>query len=166
MPWLMVLAFRVCLHATCAGKESSAAIQPVFISVDPERDSVSQVRTYIKESHPRLIGLTGSAEQVSPLRAWTRPSSRRVSTQQTRQPGCLLQVKAAAKAYRVYYTKSSEEEDYLVDHSIIMYLINPDGEFVTFYGKNFDAPMLAQSLQGHLASWAQRNSSQQQQAST
>ncbi len=49
-----------------AGKESSAAIQPVFISVDPERDSVPQVRRYIKEFHPRLIGLTGSAEQVSP----------------------------------------------------------------------------------------------------
>ena len=50
----------------CAGKDSSAAIQPVFISVDPERDSVPQVRRYIKEFHPRLIGLTGSAEQVSP----------------------------------------------------------------------------------------------------
>ena len=49
----------------CAGKDSSAAIQPVFISVDPERDSVAQVRRYIKEFHPRLIGLTGSAEQVS-----------------------------------------------------------------------------------------------------
>lgn len=76
----------------------------------------------------------------------------------------LLQVKAAAKAYRVYYTKSSDDEDYLVDHSIIMYLVNPDGEFVTFYGKNFDASTLAQSLQGHLASWDQRKSSQKQAA--
>ncbi len=53
-----------------AGKNSSAAIQPVFISVDPERDSVPQVRRYIKEFHPRLIGLTGSAEQVSPTSAF------------------------------------------------------------------------------------------------
>ncbi len=78
----------------------------------------------------------------------------------------MSQVKAAAKAYRVYYTKSGDDEDYLVDHSIIMYLVNPDGEFVTFYGKNFDAPMLAKSLQGHLASWDDRKSSQQTQATS
>ena len=53
-----------------------------------------------------------------------------------------------------------------MDHSIIMYLVNPDGEFVTFYGKNFDAPTLAKSLQGHLASWTERKSSQQTQTST
>ena len=53
----------------------------------------------------------------------------------------------------MYYTKSGDDDDYLVDHSIIMYLVNPDGEFVTFYGKNFDAPSLAKSLEGHLASW-------------
>ena len=50
-----------------------------------------------------------------------------------------------------------------MDHSIIMYLVNPDGEFVTFYGKNFDAPMLAKSMQGHLATWDERKSSQQNQ---
>jgi protein SCO1/2 len=65
----------------------------------------------------------------------------------------------------VYYTKSGDDDDYLVDHSIIMYLVNPDGEFVTFYGKNFDAPSLAKSLEGHLTSWDVRKQRSQQQAS-
>lgn len=65
------------------------------------------------------------------------------------------QTDAAAKAYRVYHVKTGEEkdEDYLVDHSIIMYLLNPEAEFVTFYGKNFDAPTLAKSIKGHLDDW-------------
>ena len=39
-------------------------LQPVFISIDPERDSVPQVKEYVKEFHPRMIGLTGPAEKV------------------------------------------------------------------------------------------------------
>lgn len=62
-------------------------------------------------------------------------------------------MKEAARQYRVYYTKTNDEEDYLVDHSIIMYLINPEGDFVTFYGKNFTAEQLAQSVSEHIASW-------------
>ncbi|KVI11449.1 Copper chaperone SCO1/SenC, partial [Cynara cardunculus var. scolymus] len=71
-------------------------IVPVFISVDPERDTVEQVREYVKEFHPKLIGLTGHPDEI----------------------------KKAARAYRVYYMKTEEEgsdgSDYLVDHSIII----------------------------------------------
>lgn len=100
---------------------------PVFISVDPERDTVEQVAEYVKgdsvilhelhflylmsviccgilivvfifftEFHPKLIGLTGSPDEI----------------------------KSVARAYRVYYMKTAEEDsDYLVDHSIVMYVI-------------------------------------------
>ena len=44
-------------------------------------------------------------------------------------------------------------DDYLVDHSIIHYLINPAGEFVTFYAKSFSAEQMAESIAGHLADW-------------
>lgn len=44
-------------------------------------------------------------------------------------------------------------QDYLVDHSIIMYLVDPRGEFVQFFGKNFDAPALAKAIQGHVSGW-------------
>jgi SCO1/SenC len=69
------------------------------------------------------------------------------------RPALRVQTDAAAKAYRVYHMKTDESEDYLVDHSIIMYLVNPDGDFVQFFGKNVDAPGVAKAIQGHMASW-------------
>ena len=56
-------------------------------------------------------------------------------------------MKAAARAYRVYYTKTNDDpEDYLVDHSIIMYLLNPQGQFMAFYGKNLDRAELTDKI--------------------
>lgn len=59
--------------SACGGTESVVAVtdaggqqvKPVFISIDPERDSPQQVKQYVKEFHPKLLGLTGSVEQVS-----------------------------------------------------------------------------------------------------
>mmetsp|Transcript_6143 Transcript_6143/g.10662 ORF Transcript_6143/g.10662 Transcript_6143/m.10662 type:complete len:290 (+) Transcript_6143:155-1024(+) len=107
-------------------KTSGEKIQPVFISLDPERDNVAQVRAYVTEFHPRLIGLTGAKE------------------------ACV----AAAKAYRVYFTKANQtEEDYLIDHSIIHYLIDPEGAFVGFYGKNMDANAIGKSITDQVQKW-------------
>lgn len=47
-----------------AEKDSGVAVRPVFITLDPDRDSVPQVAEYIAEFHPRLVGLTGSTEEV------------------------------------------------------------------------------------------------------
>ncbi|KAH0739561.1 hypothetical protein KY290_038266 [Solanum tuberosum] len=101
-------------------KETSGIeIVPVFISVDPERDTVEQVGEYVKEFHPNLIGLTASPEEI----------------------------KKTARAYRVYYMKTEEEgSDYLVDHSIVMYLMDPKMEFVKFFGKNNDVDMLTDGI--------------------
>lgn len=63
------------------------------------------------------------------------------------------QVKNAAKAYRVYFTKTDDTDDYLVDHSIIMYLIDPKGKFVSFYGKNYTADQLAAAISTQLDVW-------------
>lgn len=99
--------------------KSGFEIVPVFISVDPERDTVEQVGEYVKEFHPKLIGLTGDPDEV----------------------------KKAARAYRVYYMKTEEEgSDYLVDHSIIMYLMDPNMEFVKFFGKNNDVDALTEGI--------------------
>lgn len=100
-------------------KRDNIQITPVFISVDPERDSVEQIREYVKEFHPRLIGLTGRPEEI----------------------------KQVARAYRVYYMKTGEEDaDYLVDHSIIIYLMDPNMEFVKFFGKNYDVSGLVDGI--------------------
>jgi protein SCO1/2 len=77
--------------------------QTVFISVDPARDTVAQMRAYVaNDAFPRrLIGLTGSPAQVG----------------------------AAAKAYHVYYQKQGTGEDYQVGHAAYSYLMTPKGSF-------------------------------------
>jgi protein SCO1/2 len=110
-------------------KQVGVQVQPIFVSVDPARDTPARIKAYCKEFHPRLMGLTGSEEAV----------------------------KAVSKAYRVYFHKTSDDDkDYLVDHSIIMYLMDPAGEFLTFYGKNFTAQQLADSICQHIANWKQQ----------
>ncbi|KAH1242105.1 Protein SCO1 1, mitochondrial [Glycine max] len=103
----------------CTEEKAGIETVPVFISVDPERDTVEQVGEYVKEFHPKLIGLTGSPDEV----------------------------KNVARAYRVYYMKTAEEDsDYLVDHSIVIYLMSPEMEFVKFFGKNNDVDSLADGV--------------------
>lgn len=101
-------------------EKAGKSVVPVFVSIDPERDTVKRVKEYVKEFHPKLLGVTGTVEAC----------------------------KAAAKQYRVYYHKTGDEDgdDYLVDHSIIMYLVDPAGEFVTFYGKNYEAAPMAEAI--------------------
>lgn len=63
-----------------------------------------------------------------------------------------------SKSYRVYFSKTGEDVgqgDYLVDHSIIHYLIGPDGEFITFYGKNFTAQQVTTALLEQMRDWQQ-----------
>jgi len=78
--------------------------QTVFVSLDPGRDTPAQMRAYVaNDAFPkRLVGLTGSPAQVD----------------------------AAAKAYRVYYLKVGEGDDYVVNHAAYSYLMNPRGGFV------------------------------------
>jgi protein SCO1/2 len=77
-------------------------VAPIFITVDPERDTPDQLKGYVAAFHPRMLGLTGSTEQIA----------------------------AVAKAYKVYYSKAqspSDTGDYQVDHTSFVYLMGPDG---------------------------------------
>uniref|UniRef100_A0A0G4H4G2 Thioredoxin domain-containing protein n=1 Tax=Chromera velia CCMP2878 TaxID=1169474 RepID=A0A0G4H4G2_9ALVE len=91
-------------------KKYGELVQPIFITVDPRRDDPDTVQEYCEEFHPRLIGLTGTEEDI----------------------------KGVTKAFRVYYNTGikSGEDDYLVDHSIIHYLMGKNGKFKDFFGKN------------------------------
>ncbi|KAI9594053.1 thioredoxin-like protein [Syncephalis fuscata] len=94
------------------------AVVPVFITLE-------RVRRYVKEFHPKMIGLTGTHEQIAQV----------------------------ARAYRVYYSKppdAQEGEDYLVDHSIFFYLMDPHGQLADFYGKDFSAEYVEKSIQKHM----------------
>ncbi|CAJ0875210.1 10257_t:CDS:2 [Entrophospora sp. SA101] len=100
-------------------------ITPIFISCDPHRDTVEVVREYLKDFHKDMVGLTGSFEKISKV----------------------------AKAYRVYFSKPpnvKEGEQYLVDHSIFFYLMNPNGEFVDAYGKSTSAKEVYNSVKNHI----------------
>jgi cytochrome oxidase Cu insertion factor (SCO1/SenC/PrrC family) len=102
------------------------AIQPVFISFDPERDTQEVLKQYVSNFHPRLMGLTGSPEEIA----------------------------AAAKAYRVYYSKvpnSSAPDTYLMDHSTITYLMDPQGKFLKHFSYSTDSASLAKALEQALA---------------
>ena len=83
-------------------------IKPIFITVDPKRDNVEIMAEYHSHFHPSFSNLTGTLDQI-----------RRV-----------------AKLYRVYYKKSdaSEAENYLMDHSSIMYVLSPEGEYINHFG--------------------------------
>jgi cytochrome oxidase Cu insertion factor (SCO1/SenC/PrrC family) len=102
--------------------EKAAKVQPIFISVDPARDTPEHLAEYVSFFHPRLIGLTGSEKQV----------------------------KEAARAYRVFYRigepQSDDPQDYLVDHTSIIYLVGPDGKLVTHFSHGTTPEAMAERL--------------------
>lgn len=90
-------------------KERGYDSQPVFISIDPERDTPEVVSDYAESLHEDMIALTGSPDQV----------------------------KAASKAYRTYFRKQDgDEEFYLVDHSTFTYLVMPESGFAEFFRRD------------------------------
>jgi len=109
-------------------KEHGTTIQPLFISVDPPRDTPAQIKTYLSEFHPRLVGLTGSYDAV----------------------------KAVCKAYRVYFStpaSAKPDDDYLVDHSIFFYFMDPDGQFVDAFGKETKAEEVITRVRKEIEEW-------------
>ena len=106
--------------------DKAARVQPLFITVDPARDTAERLKDYVGQFHPRLIGLTGSEAQVA----------------------------AVAKAYRVHRSKvvlaDAAPEDYLVNHSSITFLMGPVGSFVTLFPHDTQAAAMAAAIEKHL----------------
>lgn len=107
---------------------TSPAILPIFITCDPARDTPAVLDIYLREFHPDLIGLTGSWEQI----------------------------KDVCKKYRVYFSTPpgvKKGEDYLVDHSIYFYLMDPEGDFVEAIGRQHSPEQAAQVIREHVLDW-------------
>lgn len=89
------------------GDEHQEKVQPLFVTIDPERDTPEFLADYVAQFHPKIVGLTGSEEQIAQI----------------------------ARAYRVYYAKADtgDADFYLMDHSSFTYLMAPDGTNIAVF---------------------------------
>lgn len=98
-------------------------LQPVFVTIDPARDTPEALKSYLSNFAPGYVGLTGSAEDVAVM----------------------------ARAYRVYYAKVDNADapgSYTMDHSALIYLMDAKGRFLKhFTDKSGDAAALAQQIE-------------------
>jgi len=99
----------------------AAEVVPVFITLDPERDTQDVMADYVKNFGSRFVGLTGSPEAIA----------------------------AAAKAYRIEYSNFQEDKtkaDYSIDHSALVYLMGQDGEYITHFPYGTPASKMTETL--------------------
>lgn len=101
--------------------EVAARVQPIFITTDPERDTPAVLKEYVSAFHPRLIGLTGTPQEIA----------------------------AVAKEYGVYAVKQESEgsSDYLVNHSRLAFLFGPKGEPIALLPHEDGADAIAAELE-------------------
>ena len=102
-------------------------VAPIFITLDPERDTPEVTGDYVKNFGKNFVGLTGSPEAIA----------------------------EAAKAYRVAYSKFVPEgqqgsENYSVDHSALVYLMGPDGKYMTHFPYGTPAQKMSETLRRYL----------------
>ena len=120
---LVIIAQCLTLLGTAGDK-----VQPLFITVDPARDTPAVMSDYVASISPRFIGLSGSETDIA----------------------------AVAKAYRVHRAKylppaaSKDPGNYIVDHSSLKYLMGPDGQFRTLVPHNVSADRMAEILRPYL----------------
>nr|WP_315382120.1 SCO family protein [uncultured Sphingomonas sp.] len=94
-------------------------IVPLFITVDPERDGPAQLKQYVGNFHPRLVGLTGSPQSIAQV----------------------------AKEYAVAYMKQPTPSGYLMGHTEVAYLMGPDGKPITSLSLEKDPPAIVAELE-------------------
>jgi len=99
-------------------------VQPIFITIDPARDTVQQLAGYVPAFHKRLVGLTGTPEQIAQI----------------------------AKEYKVYYAKADgpDPKTYLMNHSSFVYLLDPAGKFLTVFSSDMDSEKMAAEIQKYM----------------
>lgn len=103
-------------------------VTPVFITCDPFRDSPEVLKEYLAEFHPDIIGLTGTYDQI----------------------------KAVCKAFRVYFSlppNLKANQEYLVDHSIFFYFMDPEGQYLDVFGKQYNHETAVEKMREHMEVW-------------
>jgi len=104
--------------------DRASRVQPVFITIDPARDTPDRLAEYVPLFDDRILGLSGTAAQVD----------------------------RAAKAFKVYYRKAETEaaSDYLMDHSLYVYLLGPDGKLLALFDNKATAEDITAALNHYI----------------
>ncbi|EPY49454.1 copper chaperone Sco1 [Schizosaccharomyces cryophilus OY26] len=104
-------------------------LNPLFITCDPARDPPSEIAQYLEDFHPKIVGLTGTHDEIKDI----------------------------CKKFRVYFSTPKDvdpqKDDYLVDHSVFFYLMDPNGQFVEVFGRNSTAEDMARAIGSYALSW-------------
>lgn len=107
-------------------EQAGERVQPLFITIDPARDTPAVLKNFVGNFHPRLIGLGGTEAQI----------------------------RRAAKAYRVHRSKliieGAAPGDYLANHSSLTYLMAPNGTFLTMFPHGSKPQFMAAAIRRHL----------------
>ena len=96
----------------------AAKVTPIFITIDPDRDTPAAMKSYAANFTPRLVALSGSPDAIA----------------------------ATAKLYRIYYKKVGEGADYSMDHTALVYLMGPDGNYLAHFSPEATADDIVKDL--------------------
>ena len=103
-----------------------ARVQPIFITIDPARDTTKQLAAYVPQFDKRLVGLTGTPQQIATV----------------------------AREYKVYYAKADQPggdpNSYGMNHSSFVYLMDPDGKFLTVFPSDMDGDKMAAEIRRYM----------------
>ena len=99
-------------------KKDGYEITPIFVSIDPKRDTTDRLKEYVEFFHPKMIGLTGTKNQLSDIE----------------------------KKYKVYKNIPDEKEGYLVNHSTFSYLVHHEKGFLEYYSRNNTSEEISNSI--------------------
>ncbi|MEM6622845.1 MAG: SCO family protein [Pseudomonadota bacterium] len=116
---------QVMADAVILLEERGIEVQPVFVTVDPERDDVEALASYVDGMHPRMMGLTGTKDEI----------------------------KSAADAYKVYFSRQEmpgSAAHYLMSHTAYMYFVMPEVGTVGVFRNGFPPEQIATDIEGVL----------------
>jgi protein SCO1/2 len=132
---LIYFGFTFCPDAcpTALGVMSSALdkldvaadrVVPILITIDPDRDKPAVLKDYVSNFHPRMVGLTGTPEQIAKV----------------------------AKSYRIFYQKApgASPDEYVMDHTTLIYLMDGDGKYITHFGPDATPDQISDEIRKHL----------------
>jgi protein SCO1/2 len=113
---------QVMADAVAALGPDGQKVQPIFVTIDPARDTPKQLANYVPLFDKRLVGLTGTPQQVAEV----------------------------ARAYRVYYARADQSDAYAMNHSSFVYLMDPKDKFLTVFSSDTSSDKMAAAIRDYM----------------